>query len=264
MEPLLILAPFSKTAFRITLNGITSGKIDKAIDAIKNCGLKMLEWFGVKEGIDLKINKRSFDAKTAGSIYFTCPVIEQLQSVNFSDVGKVSKIRGIVVLSGLSPQIGTRSMHTIKSKLSPFIPDVYIYIDRVKKEESSSLISTGYSIYLQAESTTGAIYTAEAIGEPNKTVEEISEKCCFDFLQRISVGGMCDQDHQWLLLFLMALCDRDASVMLLGSLSEHAKGLIADIESLMEVKFKVQIAPNQTTKVSCIGSGIKNIFRRTN
>ena len=69
--------------------------------------------------------------------------------------------------------------------------------------------SPGYALTLLAESTTSAIYCAEAISEAGVAAEEIGLKATRALLSEIVKGGCVDQKHQILVLLMMVLGSED-------------------------------------------------------
>lgn len=263
LEPLLVLAPFSKLAFRVTLNGITADELDQTIDGVKNVNTRILKLFGVEDGLDFKILRRGAAPLGGGKVFFTCPVVSTLKPVQLLDVGQIKKIRGIAATTRVSPQVANRMVEAARSQLNTFIPDVYIYSDIFKGEEAGK--SSGYSLFLQAESTTGAILTADGVGSPEQPVEEMAIRVARELLLQIKYSGLFDQSHQWMLVILMCLCPEDLSKVVLGIPSPHLTELLSDLRAFFGVVFKVRENFPQPglISVSCIGAGFANHNRRT-
>lgn len=263
LEMILLVAPFCKLALRLTLHGVSSEELDQTIDSVKNINVPILRHFGVSEGVDFKILRRGAKPLGGGQVFFTCPVVGTLQPVTLTDVGRIKKIRGIAAATRVSPQVSNRMIEAARSQLNEFIPDVYIYSDVFKGQESGR--SPGYSLFLQAESTTGALLSADAVGVAGEPVEEMAVRTARKLLGQVRRSGVVDQSHQWMLLTLMALCPEDLSKVVLGPLAEGIAALLEDIRLFFGVLFKIrreQPAKGLTT-VSCIGAGFVNLNRRT-
>ena len=263
LQPLVVLAPFSKYAFRVTLNGITSDNLDGTVDGFKNSDLRILKFFEVSEGVDFKINKRGSHPDGGGEVFFTCPVIFQLRPINLTDTGLVKKIRGVAAVTRVNPQIANRLVEAARSQLNSFIPDIYIYTDVFQGSDAGK--SPGYSIFLQAESTTGALISADATGMPGACAEDISVKAARSLLSQILNGGFVSQSHQWLVLILMALCPEDLSKVVFGPLYSQLPILLEDIGRFLGVTYKIIKSKSDSSlnEVSCVGSGLFNFNRRT-
>lgn len=112
-----------------------------------------------------------------------------------------------------------------RSILNRYIPDIYLYSDVYKGEESGKydnnlhhpsrmnltlpFRSPGYALSLLAESTTSALFCSEAISQPGVAPEDIALQATRALLSEISKGGCVDQKHQSLVLLFMVLGSED-------------------------------------------------------
>lgn len=55
LEPLVMLAPFSKKPMNLTLKGITTDDKDLSVDLIRTVTLPHLQLFGISEGLELRV-----------------------------------------------------------------------------------------------------------------------------------------------------------------------------------------------------------------
>lgn len=76
--------------------------------------------------------------------------------------------------------------------------------------------SPGYALTLLAESTTSAIYCAEAISDPGVAPEETGLNATHALLSEIEKGGCVDQKHQTLVLLMMVLGSEDVGRCRMG------------------------------------------------
>jgi RNA 3'-terminal phosphate cyclase-like protein len=119
----------------------------------------------------------------------------------------------------VSPQFSNRMIDTCRSVLNRFIPDIYLYSDVYKGEESGK--SPGYALSLLAESTTGALHCAEAVSKPGGAPEDVALLASRALLAEIQRGGCVDQQHQPLVLLLMALGSEDVGRCRMGMPTER-------------------------------------------
>jgi RNA 3'-terminal phosphate cyclase-like protein len=127
-----------------------------------------------------------------------------------------------------------------RSVLNRYIPDIYLYTDVYKGEESGK--SPGYGITLVSQSTTSVLHSSECLSVPSssasgtttssngtdnaqnraiQTPEDIALHAARLLLEDISTGGCVDSKHQWLVLLLMVLGKEDVSKCLMGDLTAH-------------------------------------------
>ncbi len=135
LEPIIMLAPFSKKPLALTLRGITTDDKDLSVcppqtslcihliishkvDLIRTVSLPHLEPFGIADGLELKvcdpfahaqpyayacpkIKKRGSPPLGGGEVLFLCPIVKQVKTLNFVEPGKIKRIRGIAYVTSL-------------------------------------------------------------------------------------------------------------------------------------------------------------------
>lgn len=62
--------------------------------------------------------------------------MRSLKPMQFVDEGRIKRIRGIAYTTRVSPQNGNRMVEASRELLNRFIPDVFIYTDAYRGEES--------------------------------------------------------------------------------------------------------------------------------
>ncbi|XP_073201357.1 RNA 3'-terminal phosphate cyclase-like protein isoform X2 [Lepidochelys kempii] len=225
LESLLCLAPFMKHPLRIILRGVTNDQVDPSVDVLKATALPLLKKFGIDgEGFELKITRRGMPPKGGGEVIFACPVRKVLRPIQFTDPGKIKRIRGTAYSVRVSPQIANRIVDSARSILNKFIPDIYIYTDHMKGTSSGK--SPGFGLSLVAETTNGTFLSAELASNPQGQgtavlPEELGLNCAKLLLEEIYRGGCVDSTNQSLVLLLMTLGQPDVSKVLLGPLSPY-------------------------------------------
>ncbi|ORY93076.1 RNA 3'-terminal phosphate cyclase [Syncephalastrum racemosum] len=182
LEPMIALAPFSKKPFVLHLKGITTDHLDNSVDLIRTALLPQLKHYGVEENVELKILKRGAPPLGGGEVVFNCCSVRQLKPVQFTDEGRIKRIRGIAYCTRVSPQTANR---LVDGK------------------------SPGFALSLVAESTTGALLAAEKAAEPGQTAEDVGVLAAKLLLREISKGGCVDTASQWLNLLFMVLSPED-------------------------------------------------------
>lgn len=114
----------------------------------------------------------------------------------------------------VNPQFSNRMIEASRSILNRFIPDIYLYSDVYKGEESGK--SPGYALSLLAESTTSAMFCSEAISQPGVAPEDIALQATKELLNEIAKGGCVDEKHQTLVLLMMILGSEDVGRCRMG------------------------------------------------
>jgi RNA 3'-terminal phosphate cyclase-like protein len=120
LEALLLLAPFSKKPFNVTLRGVTNDDVDVTVDTIKADFLPALAQFGV-EGADVVVVRRGCAPAGGGEIRFTCPVIRELRAANIVEEGFVKRVRGVAFACRISPQMANRMVDGVRCVRTPLL-----------------------------------------------------------------------------------------------------------------------------------------------
>lgn len=133
LEALIAFAPFCKKPIDATLYGITNDQRDPSVDWIKATTLPLLKRFiGVDEGLELKIISRGLPPNGGGEVKFSCPIRRQLRPIQFTNPGKIKRIRGVAYAVRVSPAMANRLVEAAKGILLKFLPDIYIHTDSLK------------------------------------------------------------------------------------------------------------------------------------
>ncbi|KAI9508282.1 18S rRNA biogenesis protein [Russula earlei] len=263
LEPIIMLAPFSKKPLALTLRGITTDDKDLSVDLIRTVTLPHLEPFGISDKLELKIKKRGSPPLGGGEVLFLCPIVKQVKTLNFVDPGKIKRIRGIAHAVRVSPQFSNRMIEAARSVLNRYIPDIYLYSDVYKGEESGK--SPGYALSLVAESTTSALHCAEAVSQPGIAPEDIALHATRSLLTEVERGGCVDQKHQSLVLLMMVLGSEDVGRCRMAEPTERTVQFLRDVRDAFGTSFK--IVPVDTSDqspqllYSCYGVGYVNTNR---
>lgn len=121
--------------------------------------------------------------------------MKKIESVSLIDEGKIKRVRGWVTSAKVSPQLTTRVIDKLREVFNDYIPDVWIHTDHYKKDQAGP--SAGYSVSLQAETTTGIILTKDFTFDSNafKMPEDLGERVAHAMLDEIFSGGVVDSTN---------------------------------------------------------------------
>ncbi|KAJ1991246.1 hypothetical protein H4R33_001447 [Dimargaris cristalligena] len=263
LEALLVLAPFCKNPLTVRLTGVTSNDLDLSVDTLRTVALPQLLKFGVAEDAQLRIAKRGSAPLGGGEVHFSCPIANGVQPVQLVDEGRIKRIRGIIYSTRVAPEIPNRVVSSARSVLNRFIPDIYLYTDVFKGADAGR--SSGYGISLVAESTTGALLSAEMAGSSDQPPEEFGRLAAKQLLKEIDRGGVFDSNTQWMALLMMVLSSEDVSKVRLGKLTEFTIQYLRDLKQMFGVTFKIKPDPaTKTVLLTCVGTGYINIGKKRN
>ncbi|EIN07226.1 18S rRNA biogenesis protein [Punctularia strigosozonata HHB-11173 SS5] len=261
LEPMVMIAPFAKKPLQLTLRGITTDDKDLSVDLIRTVTLPHLQPFGISEGLELRIKKRGAPPLGGGEVQFLCPIVKQVKTLNFVDPGRIKRIRGIAHAVRVSPQFSNRMIDACRSVLNRYIPDIYLYSDVYKGEESGK--SPGYALSLLAESTTGAIHCSEAVSKPGAAPEDVALIASRALLEEIRRGSCVDRQHQSFALLFMALGSEDVGRCCMTEPTERTIQFMRDLKEFFGTIFKIVPSEEGSDQLrySCVGCGYINANR---
>jgi RNA 3'-terminal phosphate cyclase-like protein len=259
IEGILPLCPFAKNPVDVTFTGITNDDVDLGVDTLRSVTLPLLKHFGLPD-LTLKIKKRGAPPQGGGEVQFGCPIVRELNPINLTDPGLVRRIRGVAYSTRVSPQISNRMVDSARNLLNKFIPDVYVYSDHYKGDESGR--SPGFGVSLVAETTTGCMLASEATATPGVLPEDLGSRSSKLLCQEIQSGGCVDGPSQSLMFLCMVLTPEDVSKVRIGALHPDAIQCLRHLKDFFGVMFK--LVPDYKTKTvvaSCLGIGYKNLAK---
>lgn len=275
LEAVIPLAPFCKKSINMTLRGVTNDPVDLSVDTIKYVTLALMKKFGIDEGLELKIRKRGAKPDGGGEVVFTCPVRRKLSPINFTDSGKLKRIRGTAYSMKVSPAFANRIVDSSRGVLNKVLSDIYIYTDHAKGETSGN--SPGFGLSLMVESTTGVMLSAEKCSNPKGqgeavVAEDLGQSVAVSLLQEVYRGGCVDSVHQSLVLLYMALGQMDVSKVLLGELTPYTIQFLRHMKDFFNIMYKIELMKKDTEEesfrgsdekyiVSCMGVGYTNLSK---
>jgi len=106
-----------------------------SVDTIKDVYLPFLARFGA-EGASLDVKKRGLAPSGGGEVLLNLPIVKEINHIDFIDVGKVKRIRGVVYSCKINPNLCNSVVNGMRNILNDYIPDVWIHLDHFKGETS--------------------------------------------------------------------------------------------------------------------------------
>ena len=202
-----MLGPFCKDRLELQLSGTTNGHDkDFAVDILKASGLQTLRKFIlIDDHLKLDIIRRGMgDGK--GLVFFSCPNLKKIKTIQENFIGKVNKIRGLAFSCRVPPQLATRVGKVVRSSFSEYIKDNFIYNETNKCDKQSK----GFGLALVGETCNGqgeqiATFTVEASVRPgdDTSPEELGEQIVKKFSTEMGFLGVVDSYSQPLLCALI-------------------------------------------------------------
>jgi RNA 3'-terminal phosphate cyclase (ATP) len=189
---------------------------------------------GLNAAIDVK--KYGYYPKGNGEITLTIEPSKKLTPIRLEEFGNITTIKGMSVCTFLDDRkVAERQAKAANQRLKD---EGYTADIRVVNDKSNPL-QKGSSIVIWAETDTGAIIGADAIGELKKASEKVGDEAAQKLLEEIRYKPTVDLHLADLLIPYIALA-QGKSVFLTRALSEHLETNIWLAEEILGTSFKVE------------------------
>jgi RNA 3'-terminal phosphate cyclase-like protein len=286
--PLCLLAPFSKAPFNVSFSGpgvvtASTPSGDISVDSVRTAILPLYAHFGIERNIELRITQRSNAGVKgrggAGEVQLVFGHQVRLpRTVHLLSAGRVKKIRGVAYATGVSGSNNARTIESARGILNPFGAETYIFSD----VSSAALVATGekgakrkvglgFGLSLVAESSTGALYSADLASPPEggQTPEEIGKYCALQLLESIQRGGRVSLEAAPTVITLMAMGSEDVGRVQLGRDvlgNEKIIQLARDLSAFGTAGWGIRDAEGEKDHsqliISVVGRGIGNVGKK--
>jgi RNA 3'-phosphate cyclase len=242
--PMLLLATlpiclFAQNPVRLqVMKGGTDTTNAPTINYIRYVLFPMLRRMGIEA--EITVEKYGYYPKGMGRATLTVKPNCDLKPVRLEDFGGLENVKGISVCTFLADrQVAGRQAKAAKDTLRQmgFSSTINVLND------VSNPIQKGSSIVLWAETTTGLILGADAIGELRKMAEAVGKEAAQTLLTELVAKPTVDVFLADMLIPYMALAQGKSS-MLVRTVSEHIESNIWLMEEMLKVKFRIEKANN--------------------
>jgi RNA 3'-terminal phosphate cyclase (ATP) len=204
------------------------------INYMRNVFLPMLRRMGVNASIT--VHRYGYYPKGMGEVTLTVEPCKELQPICLESLGEITAIKGVSVCTFLAEKrVAERQAKAAKDYLrkAGYEADIQIINDM------SNPLQKGSSLVLWAETSTGAIIGADAIGELKKTSEAVGVEAAEKLYEDLRVKATVDVHMSDMLIPYMALA-KGSSVYLVRKVSDHLETNIWLAEKLLGVKFNIK------------------------
>uniref|UniRef100_A0A914V9X2 RNA 3'-terminal phosphate cyclase n=1 Tax=Plectus sambesii TaxID=2011161 RepID=A0A914V9X2_9BILA len=215
----------------------------------------MLERFGFS--FDLQCKKKGFFPKGGGEVVASTnqdnPIT--LRCVDLMERGKIESIGGIAWSAGEHDATYAAAMaKEAKRVLRRALQDVPIDVE-AKFESRQSAIGSGRGIVLWANTSTGCILGADALGgKKGTTAEELGEEAAKSLIKNIQAGG-CVDEHLQDQLIIFAVLAKGTSHIRCGPLTLHTETAIVMSEQMTDAKISKKSLQDGTVILTIVGIG---------
>lgn len=231
----LPICAFAKGSVRLHVaKGGTDVSHSPTINYLRNVFLPALKLTGLEAAIT--VHKYGYYPKGMGEVTMTVKPPESLQPIRLNTFGKLKGVKGISVCTFLSDRkVAERQANAASAYLSEkgYTADIQVVNDQ------SNSFQKGSSITLWAETDTGSIIGADAIGELKKTSEEVGREAAEKLYAELSFRPTVDVYLADMLVPYMALAE-GTSNLLTRMISDHLETNIWLAEEMLNAQFNIQ------------------------
>jgi RNA 3'-terminal phosphate cyclase (ATP) len=190
--------------------------------------------------VTITVHKYGYYPKGMGEVTMTVKPPDALQPIRLKEFGKLKSVKGVSLCTFLeNRKVAKRQARAASKYLSEkgYTADIQVVNDK------SNPFQKGSSITLWAETDTGAIIGADAIGEPKKTSETVGREAAKKLYAEISRRPTVDIHLADMLIPLMALAEAPSSLST-RAISDHLETNIWLAEKMLKVRFNTQQVKN--------------------
>ena len=208
------------------------------INYLRNVFLPVLRQIGVEA--EITVQKYGYYPKGMGEATITVKPNHRLNPLSLKSIGNLKSINGVSVCTFLAHrQVAERQAKAAEDYLAQngFEADIQVVNDQ------SNPIQKGSSIVLWAETDTGVIIGADAIGELRKMSEVVGKEAAQRLNVELSVKPTVDIYLSDMLIPYMALTE-GKSVFLVRTVSEHIESNIWLVKKMLDIKFNIKKVNN--------------------
>ena len=230
---------FAKNPVRLHVaKGGTDTTHAPTINYLRFVLLPTLKRMGVEA--EIIVQKYGYYPKGMGEATLTIKPNPSLKPVRLENYGKLKNIKGVSVCTFLADrQVAERQAKAAKETLNQngYQAEIQVVNDQ------SNPYQKGSSIVLWAETDTGVIVGADAIGELRKTSEAVGKEAAEKLITELCVEPTVDVFLADMLIPYMALAN-GKSILFAKSLSEHIEANIWLMAKMLNTKFTTKKVNN--------------------
>lgn len=190
----------------------------------------------MKLNATLKVHKYGYYPKGMGEVTLTVEPCESLKPLRLVNRGEVEAVEGVSVCTFLAE----RNVAERQAKAANYYLMQRGYAANIKVvNDRSNPMQKGSSLVLWAETNTGAILGADAIGQLKKTSETVGKEAAEKLLAEVSKQATVDVHLADMLIPYVALADGKSSY-LTRTISDHLETNIWLTEEILDVKLHVR------------------------
>lgn len=236
LQALMPTSAFAPDRLEIEVTGGTDVRWSPTIDYIRFVKLPMLAKMGYQA--QLKVLRRGHYPKGGGRVVMAVNPLRRLERIQLTDQNGIRRIRGLSHCVKLPRHVAERQVKAAESALGKAgYTDARLDLEWYEVENDHHL-GPGSGILLYAETGSGTIIGADAIGERGKPAEKVGLEAAENLIAEVKSGTPVDRHLADMLIPYMAVAD-GSSKILTSQITLHTLTNIRITELVAGVKFKV-------------------------
>ncbi|XP_023365640.1 RNA 3'-terminal phosphate cyclase [Otolemur garnettii] len=252
---------FAASPSELRLKGGTNAEMAPQVDYTVMVFKPIVEKFGFQFNCDIKM--RGYYPKGGGEVIVRMSPVKQLNPINLTDRGTVTKIYGRSFVAGVLPFKVAKDMAAAAVRcIRKEIRDLYVNIQPVQ-EPKDQAYGNGNGIIIIAETSTGCLFAGSSLGKRGVNADKVGIEAAEMLLANLRHGGTVDEYLQDQLIIFMALAN-GVSRIKTGPVTLHTQTAIHFAEQLAKAKFTVKKSEDEedgskdTYIIECQGIGMTN------
>nr|XP_035925429.1 RNA 3'-terminal phosphate cyclase isoform X4 [Halichoerus grypus]XP_035925430.1 RNA 3'-terminal phosphate cyclase isoform X4 [Halichoerus grypus] len=238
---------FAASASELRLKGGTNAEMAPQIDYTTMVFKPIVEKFGFKFNCDIKM--RGYYPKGGGEVIVRMSPVKQLNPINLTDRGSVTKIYGRAFVAGVLPFKVAKDMAAAAVRcIRKEIRDLYVNIQPVQ-EPKDQAFGNGNGIIIIAETSTGCLFAGSSLGKRGVNADKVGIEAAEMLLANLRHGGAVDEYLQDQLIIFMALAC-GVSRIKTGPVTLHTQTAIHFAEQLAKVTAEAEHKPLALPRLS--------------
>jgi len=256
LQALMLAAAFTPGVVKLGVTGGTDVRWSPTIDYVKYVALPVLKKMDYEA--TMAFTRRGHYPRGGGKVSMIVHPLRSLKPINLTDFGEAKRIGGVSHCVRLPKEVAERQAKAATVVLEKEgYRDVDILTESYPPDKDPHL-GPGSGVLLYAETTSGAVLGADALGERGKPAEKVGKEAADKLLKELKSRMPIDRHMGDMLIPYMAVAD-GYSMVNVSEVSMHLLTNVQITDLIAGTKFKVEGELKSPGKVHVKGLGLMNV-----